>query len=418
MRGRGDVMTSWLRRHRTAVGAVTGLAAALIATVAALSTNGLPFLPTYELETTLPAGAPTLRAGVEARIAGTSAGVITKVTATPDGRQRVRFKLRTHPVGADASITIRVKSAAGGRYLDVDRGTLTGPTLASGARIPASRVRFTEDLPTVFEDFSKRALDESRHAIGLAGNGVLGRGQDLNSALDGAGRTVAGSAALLRAMAPRQDLPGLTRAAADTTTALQGRTPDGAARFVSRSADLFGALGDPRSRFGSLLEELPPTESSVAAVLPQVDPLLAGTTRLAGRLRPGIAALRRSLPAVNRLLASGPIVSREVPRLASTTRPALRALAPVLHALGPSAVLLARTMRPLGGLAAYLARYPTEITSGIGAYYAAWIYRPKVGKAPGAPVAPSMLILTCARAGDAEPPPGKYLSEHLDKPCR
>jgi ABC-type transporter Mla subunit MlaD len=407
----------WLRDHKTTVGALTGTVAALIAIVAALSTNGLPFLPSYELVTTLPAGAPTLRTGVEARIAGTSAGVITSVTPTRDGRQRVRFKLRTHPVGADASITVRLKSSAGGRYLDVDRGNLDGPTLASGATIPTSRVRFTEDLPTVFEDFSKRALKESQHAIGLAGNGVLGRGQDLNRALDGAGETVSGSAALLRAMAPRQDLPGLTRAAADTTTALQGRTPDGAGRFVARNADLFDTLGDRGARFGSLLQELPPTESRVAAVLPQVDPLLAGTTRLAGRLRPGIAALRRSLPAVNRLLESGPIVSREVPRLASATQPALRALAPVLRNLGPSAVLLAASMRPLGGLAAYLARYPTEITSGIGAYYAAWIYRPRVGKAPGAPIAPSLLVLTCARPGDLDPPPGKYLSEHLDKHC-
>jgi hypothetical protein len=111
-------------------------------------------------------------------------------------------------------------------------------------------------------------------------------------------------------------------------------------------------------------------------------------------------------------------MSREVPRLASSTRPALRALEPVLRALGPSAVLIGQTMRPLGGLAAYLAKYPTEITSGIGAYYAAWIYRPRVGKAPGAPVAPSMLILTCAHPGDVNPPPGKYLSEHLDKPCK
>ena len=407
----------WLRRHKTAVGAATGTVAALIAIVAALSTNGLPFLPGYELETTLPAGAPTLRKGVEARIAGTSAGVITSVTPTRNGRQRVRFKLRTHPVGADASITVRLKSSAGGRYLDIDRGSLEGRTLASGDRIPSSRVRFTEDLPTVFEDFSKRALNESRHAIGLAGNGVLGRGRDLNRALDGAGQTVAGSAATLRAMAPGEDLPRLTSASADMTTALQGRTPDGAARFVARNADLFGTLGDPRAGFAGLLQELPPAESRVAAVLPQVDPLLGDTTRLAGRMRPGIAALRRSLPAVNRLLASGPTVSREVPRLASATQPALRALAPVLRTLGPSAVLLARSMEPLGPLAAYLAKYPTEITSGIGAYYAAWIYRPKAGKAPGAPIAPSLLVLTCARAGEIDPPPGKYLNEQLDKHC-
>src|SRR3954451_7631577 len=238
MRTGGLDIVGRLRGHKIAVGALTGGVAAVIAVIAALSTNGLPFLPGYELVTTLPPGAPTLRTGVDVRIAGTSAGVITKVTPTRDARQRVRFKLRTHPVGADAAITVRLTSPAGGRYLDIDRGTLHGPTLASGAAIPASRVRFTEDLPTVFEDFSRRALKESQHAVGLAGNGVLGRGQDLNRALDGAGETVSGSTALLRALAPRQDLPRLTRAAADTATALQGRTPGGAARLVARSADL------------------------------------------------------------------------------------------------------------------------------------------------------------------------------------
>ena len=160
-------------------------------------------------------------------------------------------------------------------------------------------------MPAAREDFSKRALKESQHSIGLAGNGFLGRGQDLNRALDGVDETVSGSAALLRAMAPGEDLPGLTRAAADVATAFQGRTPDGAGQFVAHSADLFTILGDPQSRFGEFLDAVPPAESRVADVLPQLDPLLADTTRLAGRMRPTVAALRRSLPAVNRMLAAG-----------------------------------------------------------------------------------------------------------------
>ena len=408
-----------LRSHQTAIGALTAALALVVALIAGMSTNGLPFMPSYELQTTLPPDAPTLRTGVDVRIAGTSAGIVKSVTPTRDGRQRVRFQLRTHPVGSDASITVRLKSSAGGRYLDIDRGNLHRATLANGAVIPTSRVKFTEDLPTVFEDFSKHALKESQHAIGLSGNGVLGRGQELNRALDGAGQTVSGSAALLRAMAPGEDLPRLTSAAADMATAFQGRTPNGAANFVTHSADLFTTLGDPNTKLGELLDEMPPTESRVADVLPRLDPLLADTTRLAKRSRPTVAALRRSLPAVNRMLAGGPTLEREVPRLADATRPALRAAEPVLRTLGPSAVLISRLMGPLGGLAGYFARYPTELTSGIGTYYAAWIYRPKVGKAPGAPIAPSLLILTCSKAPpDVDPPPGKYLPEHLDKPCR
>lgn len=408
-----------MRRHQIALGAVTGIVALVVAVLAAMSTNGLPLVPAYELEATLPPGAPTLRTGAEARIAGTSAGVITDVTATPDGRQRLRFKLRTHPVGRDASITVRLKSPAGGRYLDVDRGTLSGPTMASGDEIPLARIRFTEDLPTVFEDFSRSALEESKHAIGLAGNGVLGRGPELNRALDGVDTTVAGGTKLLRAMAPGDDLPGLTSGLGVVARAFGGRSQGDAARFTTASADTLGELADRRTALGGLLAELPPTEARVADVLPKAEPLLGDTARLTRRLRPAVAALRRSLPAVNRLLGSAPTLATEVPRLTAATEPALRALVPVLRLLGPSSVLLGRAFEPISGLAGYLARYPVEITSGIGAYYAAWMYRPPVGLAPGAAVAPSLLVLTCAVASaQTDPPPGQFLGERLDKPCR
>jgi ABC-type transporter Mla subunit MlaD len=414
---RRDLVTS-LRAHQGAVGALVVLAAALVTVLAMKSTNGIPLLPKYELQATLPKGAPNVRVGGEVRIAGQNAGVLTRVGRAPNGAQHVRLTLRQHPVGRDARLTLRLRAPVGQHYLALDRGNFTGDPAPSGATIAPGNVRFTDDLPTVVEDFSVRALGQAKRSIQLGGSGVLGRGAELNRSLDGLDQTVADTTSLLRAAAPGHELPDLVRGAATTATALQGRAPDDLGRLVTASGRLLATLGDPRVRLGATLDQLPRFEQRVAGVLPQVDPLLEQTTVLARRLRPGVAALHEALPAVNRLLTSAPTFRRSVPPLAAAARPALQALTPVLRRVGASAVLLGRALPPLQGFAAYLARFPREIESGLTSYYVPYLYRPDVGRARGYTAAPAMLVLTCAPGHDDDRQPGSVFTDRLQKPCR
>lgn len=407
---------SSLDGHR-ALGAAVAAVVVALAAIAVLSTNGVPFVPTYELTATLPADAPTLRAGGEVRIAGRHAGLVKEIDPLPGGRQRVRFTVRDKPVGRDARLTVRLRAPAGRHYLDLDRGDVRRP-LADGAAIRADRVGVTEDLPTVVRDFDARALAQMRRAIGLVGGGVLGRGDDLSRGLQALDGTLRDTTTLARAFAGERALAPLVRDGATTARALRGRRGGDLGRVTTASATFFAALGAPSSRLAETLRALPPAERSALRSLPRLDPLLNGTASLAARLRPGVAALRDALPAVDRLLATGPTLRTQAARLAATARPALAALAPVLRRVGISAWLLARGAPSAQTFAAYLARFPRELESGLASYYVPYLYRPNVGRAPGYTVATSMLILTCASGHNPDPQPGSVFTDKLEQPCR
>lgn len=406
------------RKSDLVAGSVTAVLVLLLAGVAALSTNGLPFLPQYRLHALLPAGAPPVRVGTDVRSLGRHAGVVTAVRRR-GVQQAVTLRLTVHPAGRDARVTVRLKSPAGGRFLDVDLGDTRAGTLPGGAWVDPKRVTFTEDFPTVVSDFSARALRDAEHGIGLTGNGLLGRGGDLNRAAAGAGTTLRRTTSVLHALTPGRDLPAVTRGTAGLADALRGRARGDIAGFVTSNADLLGAFADPATRFDELLSALPPAERSARVVLPEADAVLRDATRLSRGLRATVAALDAALPATRRLTATGPTLRRTTARLVAVATPALRAAAPVLRRLGPPAALLARTMPPLGALSAYLATFRSETQHAVAAYWGASMYHAPLGNAPGSPAVPAMLIVTCSRGtGAIDPKPGVYMNERMDRPCR
>lgn len=415
--------TARTRPHRPAdrqllLGTITLLVVVALAVLAAVSTNGLPFVPRYHLRAVLPTGAPAIRVGTDVRSAGRHVGVVSDVRRS-GLRQDVGLRLDIHPAGRDASVTLRLKSPAGGRFLDVDLGNTHTGTLRDGATVDPARVHYTEDFPTIVSDFSKHALDNSKHGIQLTGGGLLGRGGDLNRAFAGAGTTLRRTTSLIDAFSPGQDLPALTRGTGDLTSALQGRSSGDIAGFVSANADLLNAFADPRARLGATLAAVPPAEQAAAQVLPQTDAVLRDTTTLAERLRPTVGALRGTLPATLRLLRTGPTLRDTIAGLTKVTAPALRAAAPVLRRLGPTMALVAASMPPTATLTAYLSRFKEETTGAVAAYYGGSFYHAPFGAAAGLPAVPAMLIVSCAKGvGAIDPKPGEYMHEHSEKPCQ
>lgn len=416
-RARRVSLTERLRRHQLATGAVIALVAAALAAVAFRSTNGIPFLPGYTVHTTLPAGTPSVVPGTDVRVAGLYAGTVTSVTTTADHRQLLQLSIRIHPIGRNARLTLRSKSPAGNSYLALQRGNYLQEPLATGGVIPSAADAYVESLPEVIAGFRRSALNDLGLSIRLAGAGVLGRGLDLNRALDGVGSTVGDTAALLRALTPGSDLTTLTRDAGVTVRALQGQGPDDAGRLATAAANLFGDLSDPGSRLGAAIDALPPFEHAALGSLPQLDPVLSGITRLAPRLRPAIGALARALPSLSALLRSGTILSETVPPLVRAGDPALRALAPALQALWPSAELLNEALPAVSTIVSYLAAFPQEIQDGLAAYYLVDLYHPAVGQGAGYPAAPIIPVLACAPGYNAHPTPGSVFTDHTDGSC-
>jgi phospholipid/cholesterol/gamma-HCH transport system substrate-binding protein len=418
MRRREEGTIAWLRRHELGFGTVLATLIVAITALAVVSTNGLPLVPARALHATLPAGAPALRAGDEVRVAGRRVGLVKDVGRTADGRQRVRFTTGGAGAGRDARLTVRLRSPAGGWYLALERGDTGGGRLPDGASIDPANVTYAEDLPAVVDGLGHAALRNLAGSLRLTGAGVAGRGESLNRSLDRIDGTLRGTTGLLRAATPGDALPALVRGTGRTAAALTGTAPDDAGRALTAAASVAGVLADPRSRLDATLRRLRPAEDALADVLPAADVALAQLTRSTRRLLPGLHALRAALPGTTRLLTEGPRLRREVHALATAAVPALRALQPALRTLGPAAVLLDRTLPPLGELTGYLSRYPREFEAGSIGYYIAYLYRPLVGKAPGYPIAPAMTVLTCASGTNARLEPGDAFTDRLDRPCR
>lgn len=416
MRRRTPTVVERLQRHQVAIGAVILAVGVAAAAVAALSTNGVPFASGYRLQATLPAGAPHVIVGAPVRIAGVYAGTVTDVDPARGGRQRIGLRLRVSPVGRRAQLVLRPTSAAGGSYVSLTRGDFRRAPLPSGATIPATQVAFTEDLATLVAGFSRSSLSDLRRTVRLSGGGLADRGPALNRAFLGLGTTLAEGRRLLRAASPGTDLTALVRDGGTAAAALGGRRHDDAGRLVGAAANATSQLGAPAARLGALVDALPPFERSALATLPPARSLLVKTRRLARTLEPVAEDLDRALPSLTGALRSGPVLRTAVPPLARDALPALRALAPVLARVGPSAALLSRMLPSLGELTAYMSRFPREIELGSAAYYAVTKLHYNKGKGYGYPAVPLLLVLTCAPGYNPEPTPGSVIEER--KPCR
>jgi ABC-type transporter Mla subunit MlaD len=408
-----------LQRAPATVGiVVTALLAGLVY-LALISTNGIPILPSYELHALLPRDAPAMSPGDQARVAGRVEGIITSVEATSRG-QSITFTLSSaaEPVGRGVRLTIRPASAAGGEYLAVDRGDYATDPLASGSTLPAGTVSQTESLLGVIGGFDHAALHELSSSTQLLGFGVAGRGAGLNAAFAGLGRTLQGAAAIVRASSPGNDLPRLTAAADRTAIGLAGLSPNDTGLFTHASASFFGDLAAVQASIGSTINRLRPAEDQLLVTLPVADPLLAQTVSLARRLTPAVRALRAALPSLNTLLARGAVLSVQTPPLVAAADPALRSLAEVLNALPAVAAMLGTASAPLGPLSAYMSQYGPELSSGFAGMYSGISMVGPFGLGKGKPVAPAMLIFSCANGVDpASPPGGRVWNDRSKVPC-
>src|SRR5207244_7357798 len=108
------------------VGAVTVLIVILGVYLAYNANNGLPFVPTYDLNAELP-NAQKLIAGNEVRLGGFRVGVIDDVRPTlHDGKAIALLKLKldktVKPLPADTTVDVRMRSALGLKYLELNPG--------------------------------------------------------------------------------------------------------------------------------------------------------------------------------------------------------------------------------------------------------------------------------------------------------
>ena len=302
------------------VGAVTVLVAIIAVFIAYNANQGLPFVPTYDLKAQLPSG-NKLVAGNEVRVGGFRVGVVDRIepeTVRVGGKTRavavVSMKLdkTVEQLPRDTTIQVRPRSALGLQYVQITPGK-SKSALETGDMLPLRNARQGLELEDVLSTFDGETRVNTRAALQGFGDAFAGRGQSLNSAVG--------------ALNPFfTSLEPVMRSLSDPDTQLDqffvqlGRTVGQVAPVARVQGELFGnmattfeALSRDPAALQATIEKSPSTLDTGVRAFRQMRPFLADFADLSRRLRPAVAELPRSLPALNRALAAGtPVLPRTV----------------------------------------------------------------------------------------------------------
>jgi phospholipid/cholesterol/gamma-HCH transport system substrate-binding protein len=280
--------------------------AALVAALVAVAV--LMFAPgggrTYHLHFT---HAGLLVDGASVVIGGQKAGGVTDIGLTGAGEADVTIELdRSAPrlrAGTTASLEEPSLSGQANRYIAVSPGPDTAPELPEGAAIASGSTTSVVELDELYNLLDKRTRDGLRNIIRGQRDAYAGRETDAERFYETFAPALQASDRLFRELA--SDGGSLRRFTA--STAELART------LHSSSDDLYGAVEQSAVAVDGFARASTPLERAIADM---------PSTFAEGRR--GFAAIRRSLPAFERLLGEAPPRLRGLPAFSRALEAALR----------------------------------------------------------------------------------------------
>lgn len=338
------------------VGTLVILIVAIAVYVSYVAENGLPFVPTYDVNVQV-ANADELAKNADVRIGGVLVGQVLTITTEPPSRTwphpyaRLGLSLKRdlQSLPADTHYRIRLASILGGKYLELIPGRRRGATgVPDGGTLTLNtNPRLDHELPVVDLDtalgtFGPATQAGLRQSTGAYAEVLAGRGAQLNDVISSTSRLLGPLDGLLRIVAdPRSRLSGLVTGAAQTSGALAQVTP-ALTGVLSDGATTFGAL--ERSAIGQAIDQLPATESVASAELGRSLPALSEAARVAAELRPAAGLLPAAAGGLDAVVRAATPVFRPVPTLASRLQVALGSVQSL--ARDPISI---QTLQALGG---------------------------------------------------------------------
>jgi ABC-type transporter Mla subunit MlaD len=292
------------------IGALTVLVTVVAVYLAYNATNGLPFVPTYDLHIQI-ADASELTKGNDVYLGGSRVGVVSSVTParTSTGRPiavvNVSLQKSIQPLPVDTTYTIRLKGAIGLKYLQINPGR-SQSGLPNGATVALGHAGSEVDFDQVLSMFSPPTrVGVQRTTIGF-GEALAGRGSDINDAIGAFLPLLRDLGPVARNLSsPHTDLGGFFRGLAAYAGAL--------APVAQTQAALFGNLNTTFRALASVavpslqetISQTPPMFQATITGSPIIRPFLTDTAALFGELRPGAATLPQSAPVLAQTFAIG-----------------------------------------------------------------------------------------------------------------
>jgi virulence factor Mce-like protein len=170
------------------IGAVTTLIVVVAVFLSYNANNGLPFVPTYNVKVVLPEGSG-LQPSNQVRIGGTRVGIVGSLSPHQNPRTGVitaiadlKLEKKVERLPADTKAVVLSVSAIGLKYLELEKGT-SSKTIKAGGEIPLAQSREPVDIDQLFNMFDEKTRTAIQENTNNFGDGLAGRGLELNEAI-------------------------------------------------------------------------------------------------------------------------------------------------------------------------------------------------------------------------------------------
>ncbi len=317
--------TAALAASPVLVGAVTLLVAIVAVFLSYNANSGLPFVPTYDLKANVPNAAQLVK-GFEVRIGGTRVGIVSKITPKrrADGSAYAQLTLQldkdVEPLPEDTTMLVRPRSTLGLKYLQLTPGR-ANEGLQAGATIGVRQARpGNVELDEFLNMFDAKARRGSQRTLQGFGDGLAGRGRDVNSAIPA-------FVALLRDLepvarnlgSPRTRLGRFFGSLARATGEVAPIAETQASLFVNLDVTFSALAGIARPYLQETISESPPSEEVAIREFPRQRPFLRNSAAFFRELAPGVATLPSAAPLLADAFGAGARVLPRTERLNADT---------------------------------------------------------------------------------------------------
>jgi ABC-type transporter Mla subunit MlaD len=292
------------------IGALTILVTIVAVTLAYNATNGLPFVPTYDLHVQA-TDASELTHGTDVTMGGARVGVVSSVTASRAANGRPIALLNVHlyenvkPLPVDSRFDIRLKGAIGLKYLQITLGH-SRRGYPNNATVPLRQTTSEVDFDQVLSMFNpptRQGVTDSTVGFGEA---LAGRGSDINDAIGSFVPLVTDLAPVMRNLASRStDLAGFLRGLESYSAALAPVAATQASLLTNLDTTFRALASVAVPALQNTISQTPPTFAATIANGPRIRSFLTDTASLLHQLRPGFATLSRSAPVLAQTFAIG-----------------------------------------------------------------------------------------------------------------
>lgn len=294
------------------IGALTTLIVIVAVFLSYNANNGLPFVPTYDINVELPETSGLQKAN-EVRIAGTRVGLVSSLTPRQDpatGRitaiAQLKLEKGIEPLPADTKAIVQSVSAIGLKYLELEKGS-SHATLKPGSTLPVAQVREPVDIVSLFNMFDQKTRNAIQRNTVNFGDGLAGRGIGLNETIATLRPLVTNAIPVLQnIVAPRTGFrnlfPALDRLASESAPV--GETQ---ATWFRELDKFFSAWAGVAPSLEQTIAGGPAALAQATHSLPFEAPFVEKATEFMRLLRPSASDLRTVAPQLGHAFAVGAV---------------------------------------------------------------------------------------------------------------